>query len=92
MENGANTRAAPATHTSRVETIPLGCRLLLIASTRAVLVVGVTLVVTAFSILNFQFSFMRRSFRTPGDVGQGSQGVALGWYALPLRGKLISPA
>jgi hypothetical protein len=35
---------------------------------------------------------MRRSFRTPGDVGQGSQGVALGWYALPLRGKLISPA
>jgi hypothetical protein len=66
MENGANTRAAPATHTSRVETIPLGCRLLLIASTRAVLVVRVTLVVTAFSILHFQFSFMWCPFGTRG--------------------------
>ena len=28
---------------------------------------------------------MRRSFRTPRDVGQGSQGVALGWYAVSLR-------
>ena len=55
MENGANTRAAPATHTSCVEIIPLGCRLLLIASTRAVLVVGVTLVFTAFSILHSPF-------------------------------------
>jgi hypothetical protein len=58
MENWANTRAAPATHTSRVETIPLGCRLLLVASTWAVLVVGVTLVGNAFSILHSPFSIL----------------------------------
>ena len=34
---------------------------------------------------NRSFRQMRRSFRTRGDVRQGSQGVALGWYAVSLR-------
>jgi hypothetical protein len=77
MENGANTRAAPATHTSRVETIPLGCRLLLIASTRAVLVVRVTIVVTAFSILHSPFSilFYAVSLRDTGNVQRSGAGL-----------------
>jgi hypothetical protein len=75
MENGANTRAAPATHTSRVETIPPGCRLLLIASTRAVLVVRVTIVVTAFSILHSPFSilFYAVSLRDTGNVQRSTR-------------------
>jgi hypothetical protein len=32
------------------------------------------------------FGSMRRSFRTPFSGGKRTQGVALGWYALPLRG------